>query len=130
MPDQVIEQDLIDNPNETLAVEYKSWLDLTDNEVRADLARHIAALANYGGGSIVFGFTDELKFAGPIPYRTPINRDIVAARRRRKVKRRHTGSVLHPKARSGRCSDPDRVGMGTDYPALRYARTCGDYCRD
>ncbi len=79
MPDRVIEQDLIDNPNETLAVEYKSWLDLTDNAVRADLARHIAALANHGGGSIVFGFTDELKFAGPSPYSVPINRDTVAA---------------------------------------------------
>lgn len=36
-------QELVDAPNETLAVEYKSWLDLDENSGRADLARHIAA---------------------------------------------------------------------------------------
>src|SRR6266571_1355792 len=53
-------QDLIDNPNESLSVEYKSSLDLTDNKARADFARHIAALANHGGGAIVFGITDQM----------------------------------------------------------------------
>jgi predicted HTH transcriptional regulator len=56
---------LVDTPNETLEVEYKSWLDLDDNETRADLARHIAAIANHGGGYIVFGFDD--KTLQPIP---------------------------------------------------------------
>ena len=37
-------RDLVDAPNETLSVEYKSWLDLVDDsEARADLARHICA---------------------------------------------------------------------------------------
>ncbi|MDR3482034.1 MAG: ATP-binding protein [Burkholderiaceae bacterium] len=53
-------QDLIDTRKETLEVEYKQWLDLRDNVVRAKLARHIAALANHGGGYIVFGFKDDM----------------------------------------------------------------------
>jgi hypothetical protein len=71
---------LLDDPNEILEVEYKSWLDLTGNEVRADLARHIAALANYGGGSIVFGFTNTMQFAGPNPFPSPrCDRDLIAS---------------------------------------------------
>jgi hypothetical protein len=50
----------LDEPNETLAVEYKGWLDLSVPTVRADLARHIAVLANYGGGTIVLGITDAM----------------------------------------------------------------------
>jgi predicted HTH transcriptional regulator len=61
-------------------VEYKSWLDLVDNkEHRADLARHIAAIANHGGGNVVFGFTDDLAFAGSCPYpKVKITRDLVS----------------------------------------------------
>lgn len=51
--------EFVDYPKETLSVEYKTWLDLGDVEVRANLARHIAALANHGGGALVFGFDDE-----------------------------------------------------------------------
>jgi hypothetical protein len=54
---------LLDDPNEVLEAEYKTWLDLSSSEVRADLARHIAALANYGGGSIVLGITNAMQFA-------------------------------------------------------------------
>lgn len=73
-------QELIDNPNETLNFEYKEWLDLVDsNEARADMARHIAALSNYGGGVIVFGFTDKLQLAGANPYPKVIyDRDLIA----------------------------------------------------
>lgn len=74
-------QELIDNPNETLEVEHKSWLDLSDdNEARADLARHIAAIANHGGGSIVFGLDDvTMKFAGPNPFpKVNFNRDLIS----------------------------------------------------
>jgi predicted HTH transcriptional regulator len=63
---------LLDDPNEALDVEYKAWLDLSSNEVRANMARHIAALANHGGGTIVFGITDAMQFAGPNPYRNRI----------------------------------------------------------
>ncbi|MCE9523139.1 MAG: ATP-binding protein, partial [Alphaproteobacteria bacterium] len=71
-------QDLVDNPAETLSVEHKQWLDLTDKGVRADLARHIAALANHGGGVIVFGFTDDMKFAGANPF-AAVDRDVIAS---------------------------------------------------
>lgn len=73
-------QELIEVPNETLDIEYKEWLDLVDNNgARADLARHIAALANHGGGVIVFGITDNMEFAGPNPFPKVIfDRDLVA----------------------------------------------------
>lgn len=61
-------QDLVDTPRETLEIELKEWLDLNDKEKRANLARHICALANHGGGYIVFGFRDDLS-----PEETPPN---------------------------------------------------------
>ena len=61
-------RELLDDPNETLENEYKSWVDLKNLEVRADIARHIAALANHGGGRIILGFTDDLKYAGSNPH--------------------------------------------------------------
>jgi hypothetical protein len=42
-------------PNESLAVEYKSWLTLSENHGRATLAKAAIALANHGGGIIVLG---------------------------------------------------------------------------
>lgn len=77
MPFQIFE--LVDTPNETLEVEYKSWLDLNDNLARADLARHIAALANHGGGYIVFGFKDETLQYVPNITSMKIDRDIVSS---------------------------------------------------
>lgn len=52
-------QVLIDDPCRSLEVEYKGWRNLNDAEDRAELARDIAALANHGGGYIVFGFCRE-----------------------------------------------------------------------
>jgi hypothetical protein len=52
--------DLIDAPRETLDVELKGWLSLSENQARASIARHVAALANHGGGHLVFGFRDDL----------------------------------------------------------------------
>lgn len=52
--------DLVDSPRETLEVELKGWMDLSEPVVRANLARHAAALANHGGGYVVFGFKDDL----------------------------------------------------------------------
>lgn len=51
--------DLVDFPRETLDIELKQWIDLRDRVAQAKLARHIAALANHGGGWIVFGFRDD-----------------------------------------------------------------------
>ena len=52
--------DLVDNPRETLDIELKSWLDLNDKITKANIARHIAAMCNHGGGYLVFGFQDDL----------------------------------------------------------------------
>jgi integrase len=54
-------QELVDAPRERLDVEYKEWLDLADDVVRANVARHVAALANHGGGYLVFGIADDRK---------------------------------------------------------------------
>lgn len=51
--------DLVDFPRETLEIELKQWINLRDRVAQAKLARHIAALANHGGGWIVFGFCDD-----------------------------------------------------------------------
>jgi hypothetical protein len=50
---------LISEPREDLGVEYKDWLDLTNNEHRAVLAKAAIALVNHGGGFIVIGMSDE-----------------------------------------------------------------------
>ncbi len=73
-------RELVDSPNENLAVEYKSWLDLKGStEARADTARHIAALANFGGGNIVFGISDDMAYAGPNPFPNIVyDRDLIA----------------------------------------------------
>ena len=52
-------QALVDTPCRALDVEYKSWRNLTNSEDRAELARDIAALANHGGGHVVFGFDQD-----------------------------------------------------------------------
>lgn len=74
-------QELVDSPNETLDVEYKEWLDLIgDTEARADVARHIAALANHGGGVLVFGFKDDMRYAGSNPYpKVIVGHDLVSS---------------------------------------------------
>jgi schlafen family protein len=45
-------------PREALDVEFKTWLDLTNNDHRALVAKEIIALANHGGGYLVIGFEE------------------------------------------------------------------------
>lgn len=52
-PDHMVQ--LLSEPNESLSVEYKSWLRLDENPGRATLAKAAIALANSGGGIIVLG---------------------------------------------------------------------------
>ena len=61
-------EDIIEFPEETPQNEYKSWIDLDDGIVRANIARHLAALANYGGGHLVFGFQDDLSLDPNRPF--------------------------------------------------------------
>ncbi|UVO30326.1 helix-turn-helix domain-containing protein [Bradyrhizobium arachidis] len=53
--------DLLAGANENLGVEFKAWMDTTSNDARAKLARHIAALANHGGGYLIFGVDDKTR---------------------------------------------------------------------
>ena len=69
-------QDLIDRPQEALHVELKEWVVLADPAVRAKIARHLAALANHGGGYLVFGFRDDGTLATSQPSDlTPFDHD-------------------------------------------------------
>ena len=52
-------QDLLSYPREDLGTEFKSWLDLSQKEDAANLAKAILALANYGGGHVVLGFLEH-----------------------------------------------------------------------
>ena len=53
-------KDLIANPRENETIELKAWLDLDERSHQAKVARHLAALANHGGGYLVFGFNNDL----------------------------------------------------------------------
>jgi len=53
--------ELVAGKSEALDVEYKRWMDTSSPEARAKLARHIAALANHGGGYLVFGVDDDTR---------------------------------------------------------------------
>ena len=52
-------QDLLRDPRETLSNEIKNWLDPTDNEHRAHVAKACIALANHGGGHLIIGLTAD-----------------------------------------------------------------------
>lgn len=52
-------EDLLVEPREQMHIEIKEWLDLVEKGHRANLAKEIIALANYGGGFILLGFKEE-----------------------------------------------------------------------
>jgi hypothetical protein len=73
-------QELVDRPRETLAVEIKGHLDLKSGAHQAHLARHVCALANFGGGYIVFGFDNDLSPVSlPLDLTTHYHRDVVSS---------------------------------------------------
>lgn len=51
--------DFLIEPREELHIELKSWLDLTKEEWRADLAQALLALANHGGGYVILGHKES-----------------------------------------------------------------------
>ncbi|MDN3279340.1 ATP-binding protein [Frankia sp. RB7] len=67
--------DLVNEPRETLDVEVKEWLDLTDNDHRALIAKEIIALANHGGGVLVVGFEEQNDGTFKIAAGRPANLD-------------------------------------------------------
>lgn len=60
-------QDLVEQRLETPSVEYKTWMSLSENVAKAKIARHLCALANSGGGHLVFGFDDDGSPSEPHP---------------------------------------------------------------
>lgn len=60
MPTQGELRSLLETPSESLHVEYKSWLDLTQNSGKAILSKAAIALANDGGGIIVLGMRENV----------------------------------------------------------------------
>jgi hypothetical protein len=62
--------DILGEPREGLDVEVKNWLDLsTDEEAKANFAKAALALANHGGGIIIFGMTETPDGMVPAPDR-------------------------------------------------------------
>jgi schlafen family protein len=57
---------LLNAPNETLAIEYKSWLSFADNAGKATLAKAAIALVNHGGGIIVLGMRGDAQDRGAL----------------------------------------------------------------
>ncbi|HEX5763153.1 MAG TPA: hypothetical protein VFY04_08530 [Solirubrobacterales bacterium] len=51
--------DFLRSPRETQDRELKRWLDLSEPANRGKVARHLMALANFGGGWLQFGFKEE-----------------------------------------------------------------------
>lgn len=52
-------QDILSYPREDLDAEYKDWMDVTDPETRARIAKEMIALTNHGGGHLVFGYEES-----------------------------------------------------------------------
>jgi Putative DNA-binding domain len=66
MPSPEELRSLLEIPSESLSVEYKSWLDLTQNIGKATLAKAAIALANEGGGIIVLGMREDTGDGGAL----------------------------------------------------------------
>lgn len=73
--------ELVDQPREDLAIEIKDWLDLDERAIQADVARELLALANHGGGFLLFGFKEEHESwppSGECPYeRSRYSQDLI-----------------------------------------------------
>lgn len=68
---------LLTDPTENLHIEYKSWLDLSIKDDKECLAQPILALANYGGGYIVVGFSEDKINAKRLTPTTPQSQEII-----------------------------------------------------
>src|ERR1700730_9988542 len=58
---------LIEQPRESLAVEIKPWLELSNPQHQAKIIKTAIALRNNNGGYMILGFDDSLKPAGNPP---------------------------------------------------------------
>lgn len=64
---------LVTHASEDVGIEYKDWLDLTNESDKATLGKAAIALANHGGGYIVIGFRDRVfpLQSNPVPNGLP-----------------------------------------------------------
>jgi len=98
--------DLLGGKSEDPSVEYKAWMDTSTNEAKAKLAKHIAALANHGGGYLVFGVEDSTR--EPLG-ETTFDRANFSQRRLAEIAERYLDPAPH--------IDVDEVGRaGVRYP--------------
>lgn len=86
-------QPLISDPQEDLAVEYKTWLDLDQQESKATLAKACIALANHGGGFLVLGFDEQADSLSSIVCPTDIGK--ITQDAINSVIRRYADPVFH-----------------------------------
>ncbi|UIK16253.1 helix-turn-helix domain-containing protein [Rhizobium leguminosarum] len=84
---QQMEEDLR-HRSEKLNVEFKAWMDISksNKDGQAKIARHIAAIANYGGGRLYFGVDDDgnpeplSEAFGPEHYRSDATHNLLKTR--------------------------------------------------
>jgi hypothetical protein len=63
--------ELLDFPREDVDTEIKDWLPLQEKLARANLAIELIALANHGGGRVLFGYREDVSGwlpSGPCPH--------------------------------------------------------------
>jgi hypothetical protein len=104
--------DLVDYPQETLAVEIKSWLNLSDETHKASVAQALIALSNHGGGNMLIGFQEEggeWKPASPHPESlSGFNQDLING-----IVQRYAEPTFHCEMHFPRRSD-----SGLQYPVV------------
>jgi hypothetical protein len=102
-------ESLTRNPREELGVELKGWLDLSQGEHRADLAKALMALTNHGGGYVLLGYDDATREPIPRPTATAsgYDQDTVNG-----IVRRYADPQIHVQVE--RASDRN----GDDHPVL------------
>jgi hypothetical protein len=118
--------ELVDYPRETVSIELKEWMDLGDSEVRAHIARELLALANHGGGFLIFGFADgeesEPKPLEPIQDLTTYSQDAINSIVERYAEPRFEVTVSFVGRSDGHSTHPViEVPSDTDTP-IRAAR--------
>jgi len=64
-------------PEETLEIELKAWLDLSENGHKAKLAKELIALANHGGGAVILGIDDTTLTAIERPDEYSVSADTI-----------------------------------------------------
>jgi hypothetical protein len=107
---QAFLSELVDQRREEPDIEYKAWMNLSESEGKAKIAKHICAIANYGGGWLVFGIDDNGKHSEPHPGDlSAYNHDVVNG-----IVSRYLAPAFH-------CSVyPARSKLtGKTYPAVR-----------